>query len=168
MTPSTRKLLTKVYQRIEIQAQGQKPVVTNKRLTWQGRRDPKEPSKANYMGYAENVQRTEPTNVKCGGTSKRSMEALNEHHHRNHNPQMCGVCGKMFELATTLAHHMYSHNVSKHHCDKCDFHCFFKSEFEAHKVVHRVQPSHKCMCGRWFKRKRRIIAARGDTQENLV
>ena len=90
------------------------------------------------------------------GTSKRSMEALNDHHRRNHNPQMCGVCGKMFELATTLAHHMYSHNVSKHHCDKCDFHCFFKSELEAHKVVHREQPTHKCMypkCGRWFKRK---------------
>ena len=90
------------------------------------------------------------------GTSKRSMEALNDHHRRNHNPQMCGVCGKMFELTTTLAHHMYSHNVSKHHCDKCDFHCFFKSELEAHKVVHREQPTHKCMypkCGRWFKRK---------------
>ena len=90
------------------------------------------------------------------GTSKRSMEALNDHHRRNHNPQMCGVCGKMFELATTLAHHMYSHNVSKYHCDKCDFHCFFKSELEAHKVVHREQPTHRCMypkCGRWFKRK---------------
>ena len=90
------------------------------------------------------------------GTSKHSMEGLNEHHRRNHNPQMCGVCGKMFELATTLAHHMYGHNVSKHHCDKCAFHCFFKSELEAHKIVHREQPSHKCMypkCGRWFKRK---------------
>ena len=90
------------------------------------------------------------------GTSKRSMEALNDHHRRNHNPQMCGVCGKMFDLATTLAHHMYSHNENKHHCDKCDFHCFFKSELEAHKIVHRDQPTHKCMypkCGRLFKRK---------------
>ena len=90
------------------------------------------------------------------GISKRSMESLNDHHRRNHNPQMCGVCGKMFALATTLAHHMYSHNASKHHCDKCDFQCFFKSELEAHKVVHRERPSHQCMypkCGRWFKRK---------------
>ena len=74
----------------------------------------------------------------------------------NHNPQMCGVSGKMFDLATTLAHHMYSHNKSKHHCDKCDFHCFFKSELEAHKVVYRERPSHQCMypkCGWWFKRK---------------
>ena len=90
------------------------------------------------------------------GISKRSMESLNDHHRRNHNPQMCGVCGKMFALATTLAHHMYSHNASKHHCDKCDFQCFFKSELEAHKVVHRERPSYQCMypkCGRWFKRK---------------
>ena len=90
------------------------------------------------------------------GTSKRSMESLNDHHRRNHNPQMCGMCGKMFDLATTLAHHMYSHYMRKHHCDQCEFHCFFKSELEAHKVVHREQPTHQCMypkCGRWFKRK---------------
>ena len=90
------------------------------------------------------------------GTSKCSMESLNDHHRRNHNPQMCGVCGKMFDLATTLAHHMYSHYRRKYHCNQCEFHCFFKSELEAHKVVHREQPSHQCMypkCGRWFKRK---------------
>ena len=50
---------------------------------------------------------------------------------------MCGVCGKMFDLATTLAHHMYSHYTRKHYCDKCDFHCFFKSELEAHKISRR-------------------------------
>ena len=84
------------------------------------------------------------------------MESLNEHNRRNHNPQMCGVCGKMFDLATTQAHHMYSHYARKHYCDKCDFHCFFKSELEVHKIVHRDQPSFQCMypkCGRWFKRK---------------
>ena len=52
------------------------------------------------MGYVENAQRIEPTSVKC---VERSMEALNEHHRRNHNPQMCGVCGKMFELATNTS-----------------------------------------------------------------
>ena len=120
----------------------------------------KKGSKGAFKSQLYGLRRKRPKDraYKCQvcGTSKRSMEALNEHHRRNHNPQMCGVCGKMFELATTLAHHMYSHNVSKHHCDKCDFHCFFKSELEAHKVVHREQPSHKCMypkCGRWFKRK---------------
>ena len=109
----------------------------------------KKGSKGAFKSQLYGLRRKRPKDraYKCQvcGTSKRSMEALNEHHRRNHNPQMCGVCGKMFELATTLAHHMYSHNVSKHHCDKCDFHCFFKSELEAHKVVHREQPSHKCI-----------------------
>ena len=120
----------------------------------------KKGSKGAFKSQLYGLRRKRPKDraYKCQvcGTSKRSIEALNEHHCNNHNPQMCGVCGKMFELATTLAHHMYSHNVSKHHCDKCDFHCFFKSELESHKVVHREQPSHKCMypkCGRWFKRK---------------
>ena len=71
---------------------------------------------------------------------------------------MCGVCGKMFDLATTLAHHMYSHYTRKHHCDKCGFHCFFKSELESHKIVHRERPTHQCMkCGRWFKRKGELL-----------
>ena len=100
----------------------------------------KKGSKGAFKSQLYGLRRKRPKDraYKCQvcGTSKRSMEALNEHHRRNHNPQMCGVCGKMFELATTLAHHMYSHNVSKHHCDKCDFHCFFKSELESHKVVH--------------------------------
>ena len=90
------------------------------------------------------------------GKSKRSMEDLNTHHRKNHNPQCCGVCGKMFDLVTSLVHHMYSHYTCKHYCEMCDFHCFFKSELEAHKIVHRENPSFKCMypkCGRWFKRK---------------
>ena len=88
--------------------------------------------------------------------SKRSMEDLNNHHRKNHDPQKCGVCGKVFDLATTRVHHMYSHYVRKYQCDKCSFHCFFKSELEAHKFVHREKPTFKCMypkCGRWFKRK---------------
>ena len=121
-----------------------------------GKKGSKGAFKSQLYGLRRKCPKDRAYKCQVCGTSKRSMEALNEHHRRNHNPQMCGVCGKMFELATTLAHHMYSHNVSKHHCDKCDFHCFFKSELESHKVVHREQPSHKCMypkCGRWFKRK---------------
>ena len=101
----------------------------------------KKGSKGAFKSQLFGLRRKRPKDraYKCQvcGISKRSMESLNEHHRRNHNPQMCGACGKMFDLATTLAHHMYSHNASKHHCDKCDFHCFFKSELEAHKVVHR-------------------------------
>ena len=120
----------------------------------------KKGSKGAFKSQLYGLRRKRPKDraYKCQvcGTSKRSMESLNEHHRRNHNPQMCGVCGKMFDLATTLAHHMYSHYTRKHHCDKCSFHCFFKSELEAHKIVHRERPSHQCMypkCGRWFKRK---------------
>ena len=112
--------------------------------------------KSQLYGLRRNHPKDRAYKCQVCGKSKRSMESLNEHHHRNHNPQMCGVCGKMFDLATTLAHHMYSHYTRKHYCDKCDFHCFFKSELEAHKIVHRDQPSFQCMypkCGRWFKRK---------------
>ena len=117
-------------------------------------------SKGAFKSQLYGLRRNHPKDrsYKCQvcGKSKCSMESLNEHHRRNHNPQMCGVCGKMFDLATTLAHHMYSHYTCKHYCDKCDFHCYFKSELEAHKIVHRDQPSFQCMypkCGRWFKRK---------------
>ena len=112
--------------------------------------------KSQLYGLCRNHPKDRAYKCQVCGKSKRSMESLNEHHRRNHNPQVCGVCGKMFDLVTTLAHHMYSHNTSKHYCDKCDFHCFFKSELEAHKIVHRDQPSFQCMypkCGRWFKRK---------------
>ena len=88
--------------------------------------------------------------------SKRSMEALNIHHRKHHDPQKCGVCGKVFDLASSRTHHMYSHYARKYQCDKCSFHCFFNSELEAHKFVHREKPTFKCMypkCGRWFKRK---------------
>ena len=82
------------------------------------------------------------------------MEALNEHHHNRHDPQKCGICGKMFDLATMLAHHMYSHYKRKYQCEKCQYHCFFKSKLESHMIVHRETPTHQCQypkCGKWFK-----------------
>ena len=112
--------------------------------------------KSQLYGLHRNHPKDRAYKCQVCGKSKCSMESLNEHHRRNHDPQMCGVCGKMFDLATTLSHHMYSHYTSKYYCDKCDFHCFFKSELEAHKIVHRDQPSFQCMypkCSRWFKRK---------------
>ena len=92
--------------------------------------------KSQLYGLRRNHPKDRAYKCQVCGKSKCSMESLNEHHHRNHNPQMCSVCGKMFNLATTLAHHMYSHYTRKHYCNKCDFHCFFKSELEAHKIVH--------------------------------
>ena len=135
----------------------------------------KKGSKGAFKSQLYGLRRKRPKDraYKCQvcGTLKRSMESLNKHHRRNHNPQMCGVCGKMFDLATTLAHHMYSHNISKHHCDKCDFHCFFKSELEAHKIVHRERSSYQCMypkCGRWFKRKGELSLHVETHKKNLV
>ena len=140
----------------EIKVRGQRLVPNNNRNILQGRKVREEHLKVNFTAYVETIFKDRAYKCQVCGKSKCSMESLNEHHRRNHNPQMCGVCGKMFDLATTLVHHMYSHYTCKHYCDKCDFHCFFKSELEAHKIVHRDQPSFQCMypkCGRWFKRK---------------
>ena len=95
---------------------------------------------------------------KCSvcGAKKRSMQLFNEHHKLHHRPQMCGICGCVFELATSLNHHMYSHEEMRFQCEKCDFRCHFESELLLHNIVHCKTPTHKCMvanCGRWFKRK---------------
>ena len=86
---------------------------------------------------------------------KKSIRELNIHHEECHNPQICGNCGKLFKLTSSLARHMYEHNQLNYHCDQCDYSCQFKSELQTHKIVHRKNPSYKCMkanCGKWFKR----------------
>ena len=117
-------------------------------------------SRGAFKSQLYGLRRSRPKDraYKCQvcGKSKRSMEDLNLHHRKNHDPQKCEVCGKIFELASSLVHHMYSHYARKYQCDKYNFHCFFNSELDAHKVVHREKPTFKCMypkCGRWFKRK---------------
>ena len=47
------------------------------------------------------------------GVRKRSVGNLNAHHRQRHEAQMCGICGKVFELASTLTHHMYTHDERK-------------------------------------------------------
>ena len=87
---------------------------------------------------------------------KKSIRELNIHHEECHNPQICGICGKLFKLASSLPRHMYEHNQPKYHCDQCNYNCQFKSELQTHKIVHRKNPSYKCMkasCGKWFRRK---------------
>ena len=95
---------------------------------------------------------------KCSlcGAKKRCMQLLNEHHKLHHRPQMCGICGRVFELATSLNCHLYSHEEMRFQCEKCDFKCHFESELVSHNIVHHKTPTHKCMvanCGHWFKRK---------------
>ena len=112
--------------------------------------------KSQLFGLRRKVPKDRAYKCQICGKSKRSMEALNEHHRGRHDPQTCGVCGKVFDLATSLAHHMYSHYNRKFYCEQCNFHCFFQSELESHKIVHREQPTHQCQypkCGKWFKRK---------------
>ena len=55
---------------------------------------------------------TEGRSYCCTVCGKRSHSArrLNAHHRRNHSSQMCGICRKIFDLASTLTHHMYSHD----------------------------------------------------------
>ena len=95
---------------------------------------------------------------KCSvcGISKKSMQAVNEHHLKKHKPQICPVCGRTFALASSLIRHSYDHEERRYQCDVCEFLCHFESELNAHKIVHRKTPTFKCMhkgCGKWFMRK---------------
>ena len=95
---------------------------------------------------------------KCSvcGISKKSMQAVNEHHLKKHKPQICPICGRTFALASSLIRHSYDHEEQRYHCDVCEFTSHFESELNAHKIVHRKTPAFKCMykdCGKWFMRK---------------
>ena len=87
---------------------------------------------------------------------KSSVQKLNAHYRRRHPPQMCGICGRTFELASSLSRHMYDHQEQLFKCDRCGETYHFESELNAHKIKHRKNPSYQCMkskCGKWFKRK---------------
>ena len=84
------------------------------------------------------------------------MQQVNAHHLEKHKPQICAVCGRTFALASSLIRHAYDHEEKCYKCDNCDYAAHFESEVNAHKVVHRKQPSFQCMvknCGKWFRRK---------------
>ena len=92
---------------------------------------------------------------KCSvcGVSKKSMQAVNEHHLKKHKPVFCPTCGCTFALASSLIRHAYDHEEQRYQCDLCDYTCHFESEMNAHKIVHRKTPTFKCMykgCGKWF------------------
>ena len=95
---------------------------------------------------------------KCSecNTVKQTIQKLNEHHRKRHNPQMCGICNRTFALASSLTCHMYEHEEKRYKCDSHDYSSHFASELEVHKIVHQTNPSHQCMhanCGKWFQRK---------------
>ena len=89
---------------------------------------------------------------------KSSIQKLNAHHKRHHPPQMCGICGRTFDLAASLTRHMYDHQELLYKCEHCAESFHFESELISHKVKHRNKntPSFQCMkskCGKWFMRK---------------
>ena len=105
------------------------------------------------------------------GESKRSAHRLNDHHRKNHEAQMCGICGKIFELASSLTHHMYSHEERRYYCNKCSFHSHFESELKKHKITHHTTPQHQCMhsnCGRWFMRKADLVLHVETHKQNVI
>ena len=102
--------------------------------------------KVTTHGIRKNVG-NENHSYRCSicGVRKRSTHNLNIHHRKCHAAQMCGVCGKVFELASSLSHHMYTHNGRRFFCETCSFHCHFESELKKHNITHHSQPSHQCM-----------------------
>ena len=85
----------------------------------------------------------------CGET-RPTMQQVNAHHLEKHKPQICAVCGHTFALASSLIRHAYDHEEKYYKCDNCDYAAHFESELNAHKIVHRKQPSFQCMvknCG---------------------
>ena len=105
------------------------------------------------------------------GVRKRSEGNLNSYHRRRHEAQMCGICGKVFELASSLTHHMYTHDERRFFCEKCTFHCHFESKLKKHNVTHHSQPSHQCMrknCRRWFKRKADLVLHVETHRKDLI
>ena len=97
-----------------------------------------------YVLKKPEVKRT----FKCSecDVTKPTIQQLNAHHRSTQNPQMCGICGRTFALASSLTRHMYDHDVKRYNCDSCNFSSHFESELESHKILHRKTPSHQCMC----------------------
>ena len=123
-----------------------------------------QPSRGAFKTQLHGLKRKVPADrsYRCQlcGAHERSQQSLNNHDRVQHEAQMCGTCGKIFELATSLTHHMYSHYESKYYCEKCNYHCYFKSELKTHKITHHTTPQHQCMypkCGRWFMQKGDLV-----------
>ena len=76
---------------------------------------------------------------------KKTIKELNIHHRECHNPQICGICNRLFKLVSSLTRHMYKHTEPKFNCDQCDYRCQFESELQTHKITHRKNPSYQCM-----------------------
>ena len=90
-----------------------------------------------------------------------SLQHLNNHHKRKHNPVTCDICNKQFATPNTLIRHAYGHLAKL--CDQT-FH--FQSEVSQHMDVHVREPKYQCNnCDCKFIRKSDLIAhAEGHTK----
>ena len=57
-----------------------------------------------------------------------SLQHLNNHHKRNHDPVMCDVCNKNFATPNTLIWQAYGHLTKQYGCELCDQTFHFHSE----------------------------------------
>ena len=104
----------------------------------------------------------------CGYCTKvfDSLQHLNNHHKRNHNPVMCNICNKQFATPNTLIRHAYGHLTKQYGCELCDQTFCFRSEVTQHIDVHVGEPKYQCKdCSRKFIRKSDLTAhAEGHTK----
>ena len=92
----------------------------------------------------------------------KGVHALNDHHRNQHTPVQCGVCNKWCSTPENLRHHSYTHYDKKFQCATCTEEFNFKSELQAHLIVHDAREGiHQCMkggCGKRFKQKSELSA----------
>ena len=95
-----------------------------------------------------------------------SLQHLNNHHKRNHNPVMCDICNKQFATPNTLIRHAYGHLTKQYGCDLCDQTFRFRSEVTQHMDVHVGEPKYQCKDCSWkFIRKSDLMPhAEGHTK----
>ena len=95
-----------------------------------------------------------------------SLQHLNNHHKRNHDPVMCDVCNKNFATPNTLIWHAYGHLTKQYRCELCDQTFHFRSEVTQHMDVHVGEPRYQCKdCTKKFIRKSDLtVHAEGHTK----
>ena len=95
-----------------------------------------------------------------------SLQHLNNHHKRNHDPVTCNVCNKNFATPNTLIRHAYGHLTKQYGCELCDQTFHFCSEVTQHMDVHVGEPRYQCKdCTKKFIRKSDLMAhAEGHTK----
>ena len=86
-----------------------------------------------------------------------SVEALKDHHSKDHGILHCKYCDKAFSSKPSLDKHMYVHtNMMAYVCEECGQGFPFKSQMLQHKITHSTDSRFKCKrgnCGKSFKNK---------------